>query len=196
MKVLNLGCGKQYASDAWNIDIDGVLATECSSDLIKENLVTLDNYYPESFEVLTKLARGKSVIADEINDARFLYGYRCGTIDAIYAIQLFEHIAPPYTQLTLGRWYEILKQDGFLIMSVPDIIGTAQALLDTQLPDEIDFYIRHIYGSGRGRKGNYQHRWGYTKDSLSVMLFEAGFKRVDDYPNIHSYPAIMLKAVK
>ena len=193
---LHIGCGTKYLVDAVNIDIKGRLA-EYNPELAIENSVTLDNYYPIPLSVAMKTARlnPRPVIVDELDSATSLLKYSHGSVDEIVAIQVLEHLYKDEAIDALGLWCNLLKRNGRLLISVPDVIGTARKLLDTQNAAKFDFYMRHIYGTQIEGAG-VSHAWGYSKASLSNALFDAGFKRVLDVPSIHDYPAIMFEAYK
>ena len=196
MLTLHLGCGKRYLKDAVNIDVAGVLAKD-NPDLVAQNSVTWGNYYPEPLDEAMRMSCTHEVVADIVDDARYLMSQEIGSVDRIVAIQVLEHLKPYDVSLALERWYALLKPGGEIFLSVPDMVGTAKLLIDAHNADDphkMDFCLRHIYGR---QEDQYScHYAGYTKDKLAWLLFRAGFRRVDDYPSIHAYPAIMLRVVK
>jgi predicted SAM-dependent methyltransferase len=101
---------------------------------------------------------------------------------------LFEHLTPAEAIVALEEWNTILRPDGVLVLSVPDMAGTIE-LIKT----DPDFAIRHL----RGRDGDSvnSHRAWYTAEGLCGLLRYAGFK-IEQLQNFHIYPAIVVRAYK
>ena len=85
----------------------------------------------------------------------------------------------------------MLRSGGVVIISVPDMEGT----LDWLEKDETrDFAIRHITGSKRD--GYAHHRTWFRNDDLKWLLGFYGFKDIQQLPNFHLYPALVMRARK
>jgi predicted SAM-dependent methyltransferase len=112
------------------------------------------------------------------------------TVDKIVAVQVFEHFTPVNAMFALRRWRVALKVGAPLILSVPDMDGTLE-LIER---GDSDFALRHLRGR-TGDRWNSHHAW-YTRDTLIELLEYADFVSVMQLPNLHFYPAIVVKAIK
>lgn len=187
----HLGCGGVYLHGYINCDISGVMALE-HPDLVEQNRTTIRDYYARLDGSMHELPTRRATVCDLISDvSRFMGMPEC--VDKIIAIQVFEHFSPARSFEALQRWRSALRYGRPLILSVPDMTGTL-ALIDTSDILNISFALRHL----RGRAGDYHqshHAW-YMMDTLTELLAWSGFAGIEQLPNLHFYPAIVLRAVK
>lgn len=106
----------------------------------------------------------------------------------IEMIHVIEHLYHRDAVVLVKQCYEVLEPGGVLVLEQPNIEYAAKALLgliDTpQSPRPFhDMYA--FYGHQNGNP-HYQHLWGYTPDSMTRMLTDAGFKS----ENVHVKPAL------
>lgn len=184
---LHLGSGGISLQGYTNIDIRGVLGDEYPQAR-QDNLTTIDCYYDRLNGSMAQLPRPRSTVVDLLCDIRKL-PYHPATIDKIVAIQVFEHLTPVEGFRALWHWHNILKPGAPLILSVPDMLGTIALLESSSLPDSL-FAIRHLRGSYKNEYA--RHFAWYTEATLTELLEHTGFV-VERLPNIHLYPAIILK---
>jgi predicted SAM-dependent methyltransferase len=99
----------------------------------------------------------------------------------IYSRHMIEHLDPNDARRTLARWVDLLCPGGQLNVIVPDLEFHARQLLGTvtsTFPDQGQHAMAGFYGwrdETRGGDREDAHRWGYTEDSLTRALNEAGF---------------------
>ena len=110
-----------------------------------------------------------------------------GSVDAVYSAHNIEHIYPHEVPFVLKEFYRVLKDDGIVVITCPDLQGVCEAvvkdrllepLYETPAGDKIS-PIDILYGWRKDlAKGNEHmaHKGGFTYTSLNALFFEAGFK--------------------
>lgn len=108
------------------------------------------------------------------------------SFDAVYSSHNIEHLFPHEVPLALSEMYRALKDDGFLIITCPDLQSVCAKVAEGNL-------VGSLYQSGMGpitaldilyghrpslSKGNHYmaHKVGFTKEVLQSTLINAGFK--------------------
>jgi predicted SAM-dependent methyltransferase len=101
--------------------------------------------------------------------------------DEILMVHAIEHIAP-WKALELAKeCYAALSIGGVFILEQPDIYYCASVLLGLQKPfagaqpGQADMW--GLYGNPETKDEWMLHRWGYTPNSMLIMLTDAGFER-------------------
>lgn len=214
---IHIGCGAVYLKGYDNLDVptDEFYFAKERPDLVEENITILKNYYKDSYynnfyirfktrtEGLIKLpgAKGqpakkvhrRKVVIDEIAYANHL-PYKRASVDEIICMQVFEHFTPTEADHVLNHWKELLKSGGKILIDVPDIVETAQLLAMAETEEEKAWAEKLIYGT---RNDEFAfHKVGYWPNKLRLMLEQTGFVNIKQGPNIHSYPAFSMEAVK
>jgi predicted SAM-dependent methyltransferase len=114
-------------------------------------------------------------------DARKLE-FEPGTIEAIYASHIVEHIPYPDIPKMLENWFTVLQPGGWVHINVPDMEWIAEHLVKlchgdysgmTHYATPTDLINRVIYGTHH-HEGEIHHS-GYTEDVLRQCLQDAGF---------------------
>ena len=112
---------------------------------------------------------------------------KTGSVDAVYSAHNIEHIYPHEVPFALKEFFRVLKDDGIVVITCPDLQGVCEAvvkdrllepLYETPAGDKIS-PIDILYGWRRDlAKGNEHmaHKGGFTYTSLNTSFFEAGFK--------------------
>jgi SAM-dependent methyltransferase len=112
---------------------------------------------------------------------------KTGSVDAVYSAHNIEHIYPHEVPFALKEFYRVLKDDGIVVITCPDLQGVCEAvvkdrllesLYETPAGDKIS-PIDILYGWRKDlAKGNEHmaHKGGFTYTSLNSLFFEAGFK--------------------
>lgn len=72
--------------------------------------------------------------------------------------------------------YRMLAPGGMLTLEQPDFRKTIVS-------------IKWVFGDPEPQDPFHMNKWAYTPDSLSVLLTEAGFSRIDVLPARHHVPA-------
>ncbi len=127
--------------------------------------------------------------------------YEKETVDEIISFHLFEHFDEEKAKDLLKYWYNLLKFDGKLIIECPNILNLCKRMLEVY---EKDGNLRpgYIFGAhsriGRESIPNDVHQWGYTPESLSKYLVDAGFSIIStgdgtDYHAQQSGPGMTVR---
>ena len=112
---------------------------------------------------------------------------KTGSVDAVYSSHNIEHIYPHEVPIALKEFYRVLKDDGIVVITCPDLQGVCEAVVNDRLleplyetPEGVKVSpIDILYGYRKDvAKGNkyMAHKGGFTYTSLNASFFEAGFK--------------------
>ena len=157
---LHVGCGPQNKSQ-----IKGF-----NNDSWKEIRFDIDiNVNPDIVGTLTDM---KSV--------------ETGSVDAVYSSHNIEHIFPHEVPIALKEFYRVLKEDGIVVITCPDLQSAGEAIAQDKLFESLyestmgsvtAFDI--LYGHRKTTAdGNIYmiHKGGFTYSLLNSAFYEAGFK--------------------
>lgn len=113
---------------------------------------------------------------------------RPGIFDAVWSSHNLEHLYPHEVPLALAEFRRVLKPDGFLLATLPDLQQVATLVAEDRLtepaylseagpitPLDILYGLNSALALGNGFMG---HRGGFTARSLKAALEAAGFPRV------------------
>ena len=111
---------------------------------------------------------------------------KTGSVDAVYSSHNIEHIFPHEVPIALSEFYRVLKEDGIVVITCPDLQSVCEAVLQDKLLEplyESDIGpispIDILYGHrGFIAQGNeyMAHKGGFTYSVLDRAFYEAGFK--------------------
>lgn len=111
-----------------------------------------------------------------------------GVFDAIWSSHNIEHLFDHEVTQALGEFHRVLKPDGYVVVTCPDLQTVAELLLDRGLDGKAyDAPVGPItvhdilFGHGASiTKGNtfMAHRTGFTQERLGRKAIEAGFRDV------------------
>ena len=126
-----------------------------------------------------------NVIPDIIGTLTDMYKVASESFDALYSSHNIEHLYPHEVPIAIKEFYRILNQDGFVIITCPDLQSVGKELASGRLIDPLYFgdagpiaAIDIIYGHrGFISNGNsfMAHKSGFTFDVLSALFYQAGF---------------------
>lgn len=190
---LHLGCGSIYLTGYVNVDIAGFHPYE-RPDLVETNRTTIDDYYGRKEDGSTldgRIPPSIETVVDLLTDMRDLP--YVDQVDKIVCIQALEHTTRSDADRALLSWYNALKPGGIVIISVPDPEKTAELLLSDD-NNVKQFALRHLVGSGVNTYA--LHYYAYSRSTLRSLLEGHGFGQIEELPNFHFYPAIVVKARK
>jgi SAM-dependent methyltransferase len=108
------------------------------------------------------------------------------SVDAIYSSHNIEHVFPHEVHSVLLEFHRVLKQDGFVVLTCPDLVSVCQAVASDKLMETLYESpagpiapIDILYGLRSDiAKGNVYmaHKTGFTYSTLCKAFFQAGFK--------------------
>lgn len=110
------------------------------------------------------------------------------SMDAVFSSHSIEHQYPHDVPTALAECRRVLKPDGFMIITCPDLQGLASLVAKGRLMEPfavspagpiaaIDVLYGYRPAMAAGNRFM-EHRTGFTRDSLAAALQAAGFKAV------------------
>ena len=139
-----------------------------------------DNWKEIRFDI------NKNVKPDIVGTFTNMKSVETGSVDAVYSSHNIEHIYPHEVPIALREFYRVLKEDGMVSISCPDLQSVCEAVAQDKLleplydspagpisPIDIMFGNRKVIAEGNDymdKKG------GFTYSVLDSAFWEAGFK--------------------
>tara|TARA_X000001036_G_C20316388_1_gene658582 strand:- start:52 stop:663 length:612 start_codon:yes stop_codon:yes gene_type:complete len=128
----------------------------------------------------------ESVNPDIVSSMIDMSSIESNSFDAVYSSHNIEHLFAHEVPLALNEMSRVLKNNGFLIITCPDLQSVCAEVANGRL-------VESLYNSGMGpisaidilygfrpslQKGNHYmaHKVGFTKDVLQATLINSGFK--------------------
>jgi SAM-dependent methyltransferase len=110
-----------------------------------------------------------------------------GSVDAVYSSHNIEHIYPHEVPIALKEFYRVLKDDGIVVITCPDLQTVCEAVVNDKLLEPLYETIDGVKVSPIDilygwripiAEGNeyMAHKGGFTYSVLNTAFFEAGFK--------------------
>lgn len=107
------------------------------------------------------------------------------SVDAIFSSHNIEHLYPHEAPLAIAEFRRVLKVDGFLVLTCPDLTSVCKLILEGKLTQAayrspagpitpLDILFGHRASLVRGNL-HMAHRCGYTASSLQDLLSTGGF---------------------
>ena len=129
-----------------------------------------------------------SVSPDLIGAMTDLSAVKTGSMQALYSSHNIEHLYPHEVPIALGEFKRVLTDDGFVVITCPDLVSVAHAIITQGLgatayvsPMGPITPLDILYGhQGSMRAGNLYmaHRCGFTAQTLLEALQRAGFGKI------------------
>jgi len=130
----------------------------------------------------------KTKATDVVSDVTKLEKFEKGSASEIYACQILEHFSHDEVPKILQRWFEVLASGGVLRISVPDIDKIVQIYIKNWehfRSGRNSPWVGLIYG---GQKDQFDyHKTGFNAHWLRLLLTDAGFIDVEEYPHFPHY---------
>jgi SAM-dependent methyltransferase len=109
-----------------------------------------------------------------------------GSVDAIYSSHNIEHVFPHEVETVLLEFHRVLKDDGIVVLTCPDLQSVCQAVVNDRLMETlyespagpiapIDVLYGHRDSVANG-KVYMAHKTGFTYSALYNAFIKAGFK--------------------
>jgi len=128
----------------------------------------------------------KSVNPDIVGTLIDMELVQTGSMDAVYSSYNIDHIYPHQVPIALREFYRVLKEDGIVVITCPDLQSAGEALTQDKLFETL--YEGHdgpvtafdvLFGHRETTvDGNIFmiHKGGFTYSLLDRAFYEAGFK--------------------
>jgi ubiquinone/menaquinone biosynthesis C-methylase UbiE len=117
----------------------------------------------------------KEVFPDVLDDVKTLSTFEKNSADLIYACHVLEHFGRKEYLQVLKRWFDVLKPNGVLRLSVPDLEKVFELYNNKKY--SLKELMGFLYG-GQNYKENF-HYVGFDFITLKEDLEFLGFKSVD-----------------
>ena len=128
-----------------------------------------------------------------------------GSVDAIYSSHNIEHVFPHEVPSVLAEFHRVLKADGFVVLTCPDLQSVCEHIVNDKLYDTlyvspagpiapIDILFGHRAAMEQGNL-YMAHKCGFTWKVLSGLFQEAGFQSIIGGRSTETY-ALKLLASK
>jgi SAM-dependent methyltransferase len=108
-----------------------------------------------------------------------------GSVDAVYSSHNIEHVFPHEVHAVLLEFHRVLTDDGFVVLTCPDLVSVCQAVVNDKLmeplyvspagpisPIDILYGLRPAIAKG---KIYMAHKTGFTYSTLRDAFTQAGF---------------------
>lgn len=123
----------------------------------------------------------QSEATDLVAFAWNIAGVTPASVSSIYSRHMLEHLDPEDARRSIRHWFHLLTPGGMINVIVPDIEFHAQQLLGlkkSHFSDQIQHAFAAFWGwrdVERGGSREDAHRWGYTQNTMTDELQNAGF---------------------
>jgi ubiquinone/menaquinone biosynthesis C-methylase UbiE len=129
-----------------------------------------------------------SVQPDVVGSMTDMSALSSGSVDAVFSSHNIEHLYPHEVPLALAEFLRVLSDDGFTVITCPDLQSVCALVAQDKLTDSayispagpispIDILYGHRPAMSRGNLFM-SHRCGFTRKVLHGTLQAAGFKTV------------------
>ena len=109
-----------------------------------------------------------------------------GSVDAVYSAYNIDHIYSHQVPIALREFYRVLKEDGIVVITCPDLQSVCEIIAQDKLLEPLYESpigpispIDVLYGSRKQVAGGNEYmakKGGFTYSALNGSLYEAGFK--------------------
>lgn len=141
---------------------------------------------PEWSEI--RLDIDPSVSPDLIGAMTDLSAVKTGSMQALFSSHNIEHLYPHEVPIALGEFKRVLTDDGFVVITCPDLLSIAQFIAQRGLEETaytstmgpitpLDMLYGHRTSMNAG-KLFMAHRCGFTAQTLQQALQRAGFGKI------------------
>lgn len=120
-----------------------------------------------------------------------------GSVEAVFSSHNIEHVYPHEVPVALAEFRRVLKPDGYLILTCPDLLSVAALIAEDKLtepayespagpisPLDILYGFRKSMAAGNLYMA---HRCGFTRKVLHGTLQAAGFQSVGTRARAHPF---------
>jgi len=183
-----------------------------NNEIINQEIDELISDIRKSAETGLHVGCGYNIIPELINcdrynqsadvhlDASDLNGFSDSSVDLIENHHMIEHLSFNEVEKALTEWTRVLKPEGYLITTCPDLNKTAKLWIehqdDEKNTDFRDYILKMIFGS-QEHDGMF-HKSGFNINILSNMLVNKGFNiefTYSPYPD-RTTPSMLIIAKK
>ena len=150
----------------------------------KENTL---KYYDDEWKE-TRVDINPDVNPDILGSMKDLSNVQNNSYDSVFSAHSIEHVYIHEVNTVLKAFYRVLKQNGFLVITCPDLKSISKLIVEDKLlevayesPAGSINPADMLWGHSKSiKEGNefMAHKCGFTKKTLMAALTNAGFKSV------------------
>lgn len=129
-----------------------------------------------------------AVSPDVVGSITDMPAVETASVQAVFSSHNIEHLYPHDVPLALAEFYRVLNQDGFVVITCPDLQSVCALIAEDKLTDAayispagpiapLDILYGHRVAMANGNL-YMAHRCGFTKKVLTATLQAAGFQAV------------------
>jgi len=148
----------------------------------------------------------ESVLPDVIGTMTDMKSVANESVDAIFSSHNIEHLYPHEVPQALSEFKRVLKPDGFVVLTCPDLKSVCALVANDQLTvsaytspagdiTPLDILYGHRPAMARGNL-YMSHRCGFTQKVLVATFQGAGFKKMASTERNHPYYDLWIVAAK
>ena len=127
----------------------------------------------------------ESVQPDVVGTMTDMSAVADASVDAVFSSHNIEHLYPHDVPVALAEFSRVLKIDGFVVITCPDLVSVCKLIAEDKLTEAayvssagpiapLDILYGHRPAMARGNL-YMAHRCGFTKKTLAADLHAAGF---------------------
>jgi len=124
---------------------------------------------------ILNIAPGPDV--DYVGDCTDLSRFATQTAEMVYASHVLEHLGLADFPKALSEIRRILRVDGTLFVSVPDLEVLCRFMLSPELPLQDKWTVMRMMFGGQTDPYDF-HKIGLTRDFLFAALAQSGFRKI------------------
>ncbi|MCK5016735.1 MAG: methyltransferase domain-containing protein [Candidatus Peribacteraceae bacterium] len=104
-----------------------------------------------------------------------------GIIEEIISVATLEHLRPVHVSHVINEFYRVLKPNGRVRISTPDIEAIAKGIIEK---DDFDIILQHLFGKYKSNATEDLdlHKSMFPSEMMIEMLEKAGFKNAKRIP--------------
>ena len=120
---------------------------------------------------------------EHVGDCFDLSRFGNGTIEAIYASHVLEHLGYRYELApALAEWHRVLQHGGQVMISVPDLETLCGLFIYPKLNAQERHFVMGMIFGGQTNSADF-HKVGLNFEFLDKLLTEAGFADIRRVPS-------------
>jgi len=111
-----------------------------------------------------------------------------GCADEVMAIHFFEHVYRWQADPLLDEWRRLLRVDGLLVLELPNLLKCCENIISGRTvgagkhPDQSGMW--GCFGDPRLESEFMSHKWGWTPQTLRMLLEQHGFRGVEEHTTV------------
>lgn len=189
-EYIALNYSPERIADRWEVVFNALMEQKQDkrrqTPVLKLNLGCGDKILEGYVNVDVAESRGGKT-PDVICDLRQLSSFKNDTADEILSVHVVEHFWRWEVLDVLKEWVRVLKPGGKMIVECPNLLSAAEELLrnpevasGSGKEGQRSMWV--FYGDPAWKDPLMIHRWGYTPQSLAVLMREAGLVNIRQEP--------------